>query len=98
MPVWLTRWWRSAPGRTRDDRYRIGKKIANRDLWEELQSRTDALWANGVDVAFWLVPPKSLIGRDSALLKEAKNAAKEAAKSSPSASAEEYTRLCGVFV
>lgn len=98
MPLWLTRRWRSAQGRTRDGRYRIGKKIANRDLWEELQSRIDALWANGVDVAFWLVPPKSLIGRDSALLKEAKNAAKEAAKSSPSASAEEYTRLCGVFV
>lgn len=98
MPVWLNRRWRSAPGRTREGRYRIGKKIANRDLWEELQSRIDALWANGVDVAFWLVPPKSLIGRDSLLLKEAKTAAKEAAKSSPEASAEEYTRLCGIFV
>lgn len=98
MPVWLKRLWRASPSKTRDGRYRSDKKIANRNLWEELQSRIDALWANDVDVAFWLVPPKSLIGRDSALLKEAKNAAEEAAKTSAKASAEEYTRLCGIFV
>lgn len=98
MPVWLKRRWRSAPGRTRDGRCLFGKKIANRDLWEELQARIDTLWANGVDVAFWLVPPKSLIGRDSVLLKQAKIAAKEAAKTSSKASPEEYTRLCGIFV
>lgn len=99
VPIWVKRRWRSTSGRRRKNgKPKIGKKIANRDLWEELQSRIEALWANGTGVAFWLVPPKSLIGRNSQLLKEAKNAAREAAISRPGTMVEEYTRLCGVFV
>lgn len=98
LPVWAKRRWRSAPGRMSDGRFRWGKKIANRDLWEELQSRIETLRADGSEVAFWLVPPKSLISRDSALLKEAKSAAREAARSRSGPVVEEYTKLCGLFV
>lgn len=98
LPVWAKRRWRSAPGRLSNGRVRIGKKIANRDLWEELQSRIETLRADGSEVAFWLVPPKSPISRDSALLKEVKSAAREAARSKSGPVVEEYTKLCGLFV
>lgn len=98
LPVWAKRRWRSGRKKMRGGRPRVGKKIANRDLWEELQSRVEMLRANGAEVSFWLVPPKSLIGRESGLLKEAKSAAREAAKSSPGVVVEEYTKLCGLFV
>lgn len=98
MPIWAKRRWKSGPKKMSGGRFRFGKKIANRDLWEELQSRVEMLRANGAEVAFWLVPPKSLTGRKSELLKEAKNAAREAARSQPGAVVEEYTKLCGLFV
>lgn len=97
MPAWLKRRWRTSP-QVRGGKYIIGKKLANRDLWEELQSRVEMLRANGTEVAFWHVPSKSLIGRDSELLREAKKAAREAATSAPGPAIEEYTKLCGVFV
>lgn len=76
---------------------RLGRKLANRDLWEELQSRVEDLRANGTEVAFWLVPHKSLAKEDSSLLWEAKSAAREAARSSE-AVVDDYTRLHGLFV
>lgn len=98
LPVWAQRRWRSGTKKMRGGRLRVGKKIANRDLWEELQSRVEMLRANGTEVAFWLVPPKSLIGRESALMKEVKSAAREAARSRLGVAVEEYTKLCGLFV
>lgn len=97
VPRWAKRKWRTAPS-FRNGRLWIGKKVANRDLWEELQSRVEMLRANGAEVCFWLVPPKSLGSRDSALLREAKAAAREAARSNTGTVVEEYTKLCGVFV
>lgn len=54
---------------------RLGKKIANRDLWEEIQSRIEQLHAHGTGVCFWLVPTTL----DRPLLRETKAAAREAA-------------------
>lgn len=97
LPVWVKRKWRLAPRRDGRGRLRIGKKLANRDLWEELQSRVEDLRANGTEVAFWLVPPKSLARKDSNLLWEAKSAAREAARDS-GAVVDDYTRLQGLYV
>ena len=97
LPAWVRRRWRLAPRRDGRGRLRIGRKLANRDLWEELQSRVEDLRANGTEVAFWLVPPRSLVREESDLLREAKSAAREAARSS-GARVDDYTRLCGLFV
>lgn len=97
LPAWVLRGWRLAPRRDGRGRFRPGKKLANRDLWEELQSRIEDLRAKGTEVSFWLVQPRSLIGEDSNLLREAKSAAREAARSS-GAVVDDYTRLCGLFV
>lgn len=97
LPAWVQRRWRPAPRRDARGRLRFGRKLANRDLWEELQSRIEDLRANGTEVSFWLVPPRSLIREDSNLLREAKSAAREAARSS-GAVVNDYTRLCGLFV
>ncbi|KAK2599227.1 hypothetical protein N8I77_010997 [Diaporthe amygdali] len=97
MPAWVRRRWRSSPRRDRKGKLCTGRKLANRDLWEELQSRIEDLRANGTEVAFWLVPPRSLIREDSNLLREAKSAAREAARTSK-AVVDEYTRLCGLSV
>lgn len=97
LPAWVQRRWRMAPRRDVRGRLRPGRKLANRDLWEELQSRIEDLRANGTEVAFWLVPPRSLIREDSNLLREAKSAAREAARSS-GAVVDDYTRLCGLFI
>jgi ribonuclease HI len=97
LPAWVQRRWRLAPRRDSRGRLRPGRKLANRDLWEELQSRIEDLRANGTEVAFWLIPPRSLIREDSNLLREAKSAAREAARSS-GAVVDDYTRLCGLFV
>lgn len=93
---WAKRRWKTASRKRKGGQAR--RKVCNRDLWEELQTRIEMLRANGAEVAFWLIPPKSSIGRDSKLLKEAKDAAREAARSSPDVVVEEYTKLCGVFV
>lgn len=97
LPAWVRRRWRLAPRRDGRGRLRLGRKLANRDLWEELQSRVEDLRANGTEVAFWLVPPKSLAREDSSLLWEAKTAAREAARGS-GAVVDDYTRLHGLFV
>lgn len=97
LPAWVARRWRLAPRRDGRGRLRIGRKLANRDLWEELQSRVEDLRANGTEVAFWLVPPRSLAREDSGLLWEVKSAAREAARSS-GAVVDDYTRLHGLFV
>lgn len=97
LPAWVRRRWRLAPRRDGRGRPRAGRKLANRDLWEELQSRVEGLRASGTEVAFWLVPPRSLVREDSELLREAKSAAREAARSS-GAVVDDYTRLCGLFV
>lgn len=97
LPVWVRRRWRLAPLRNGRGRLKPGKELANRDLWEELQARVEELRANGTEVAFWLVPPRRLVREDSILLREAKSAAREAARSS-GAVVGDYTRLCGLFV
>lgn len=98
MPLWAKRRWRSSPSRMKNGKIRCGKKIANRDLWEELQSRIEMLRANGSEVSFWLVPTKSLLRKESVVLREAKTAAQEAARNHTGNMLEEYTQLCGVFV
>ncbi|KAG8169547.1 hypothetical protein KVR01_000292 [Diaporthe batatas] len=97
LPAWVRQGWRAAPRRDGRGRPRPGRKLANRDLWEELQARVEDLRANGTEVAFWLVPPRGLAREDSNLLREAKGAAREAARSS-GAELGDYTRLCGLFV
>lgn len=97
LPAWVRRRWRLAPRRDGRGRLRLGRKLANRDLWEELQARVEALRANGTEVAFWLVPPRSLVREDSDLLREAKSAARDAARA-PGAVVNDYTRLHGLFV
>lgn len=95
ISLWAKRRWRSAPTWTKEGRMRLGKKIANRDLWEELQSRIDILREYDTEVSFWLVPASV----NSPLLREAKAAAREAAKLKPdTVVVEEYTKLIGVNV
>lgn len=94
---WISSWvkhrWRSAPSWTKEGKMRLGKKIANRDLWEELQSCIDTLYENGTQVSFWLVP-RSV---NSPLLREAKAAAREAAAVKPNTVVvEQYTRIIGI--
>jgi ribonuclease HI len=83
LPLWVRRRWRLAPRRAKNrGRLIPGKKLANRDIWEELQACVEELRANGTEVAFWLGAPRSLIREDSNLLREAKSATREAARSS----------------
>ncbi|KAJ9142421.1 hypothetical protein NKR23_g7227 [Pleurostoma richardsiae] len=94
LPVWVKRRWRSASG-TRG-------RIANRDLWEELQGRIDDLRAEGTEIAFWLVPTTGkralLAAPESELMKEAKRAAQEAATAGADEDMDEFTKLCGILV
>lgn len=93
ISLWVKRRWRSAPTWNKEGKMRLGKKIANRDLWEELQSRIDYLHEYGTEVSFWLVPAAS----NSPIMREAKAAAREAAKvRDDTVIVEEYTKLCGV--
>lgn len=92
ISLWVKRRWRSAPSWTKEGKMRLGKKIANRDLWEELQSCIDTLYENGTEVSFWLVPSSV----NSPLLREAKAAAREAAALKPNTVVvEQYTRIMG---
>lgn len=93
LPVWVHRRWRN----------RGGRKVANRDLWEELQGRIEALREYGTEVSFWLVPSqrREREVRDLpgwAMVKEAKEAAREAAEINPMETTEEFTKLCGLMV
>ncbi|KAJ4424908.1 hypothetical protein N0V82_000411 [Gnomoniopsis sp. IMI 355080] len=93
IALWAKRSWRAAPSWTKEGKMRLGKKIANRDLWEELQSRIDVLRDCGTEVSFWLVPNTL----NSPLLREAKAAAREAARLKPdTVVVKEYTKLIGV--
>lgn len=93
ISVWAKRRWRSAPIWNDDGTMRLGKKIVNRDLWEALQSRVDTLREYGTEVSFWLVPASM----NSPLLREAKAAAHEAARSKPDmVVVEEFTKLVGI--
>lgn len=90
---WVKRRWRSAPSWTQQGKMRLGKKIANRDLWEELQSCIETLYENGTEVSFWLIPSSV----NSPLLREAKAAAREAAALKPSTVVvEHYTKIIGI--
>lgn len=75
IALWAKRRWRAAPSWTTEGKMRLGNKIANRDLWEELQGRIDTLQDHGTEVSFWLVPTTL----NSPLLREAEAAAREAA-------------------
>ncbi|KAJ4393187.1 hypothetical protein N0V93_002395 [Gnomoniopsis smithogilvyi] len=93
IALWAKRRWRSAPSWTKEGKMRLGKKISNRDLWEELQSRIDFLHNHGIEVSFWLVPTTL----NSPLLREAKAAAREAANLKPdTVVVEEYTKVMGL--
>ncbi|RYP75891.1 hypothetical protein DL771_002155 [Monosporascus sp. 5C6A] len=89
LPRWVRRRWRTQ--RTR-------RKVANRDLWEELYGIIESLRARGTEVSFWLIPPGSAVKRDSALVRDTKRAARDAAVQHSDSVAAEFTRLCGVMV
>lgn len=90
---WVKRRWRSAPSWTKEGKMRLGRKIANRDLWEELQNCIETLYENGTEVSFWLVPSSV----NSPLLREAKAAAREAATLRPdTVVVEHYTKIIGI--
>ncbi|CAJ2505498.1 Uu.00g128920.m01.CDS01 [Anthostomella pinea] len=78
--------------------FRSFKKVANRDLWEELSGIIESLAAAGTEVSFWLIPPGGAVKQDSVLVRETKDAAREAATSHYDAVATEFTRLCGIMV
>ncbi len=87
MRGWARRGWRTTRGRP----------VANRDLWQELQARVDDLRAQGAEVSFWLAEPCTVV-RQSALYREAKDAAGLAALQDPVYSASEFTKVCGIRV
>lgn len=76
--VWLPRWvknrWRTSSRYTHEGMF-LGKKIANRDLWEHLQARVEELQKGGTTVSFWLVEQGS-----SKLLRVTRNGARHAAR------------------
>jgi ribonuclease HI len=90
LPVWVRNRWRS----------RRHRKIANRDLWEQLQWRIETLRQFGTEVSFWLVPSarsKKFVPErhECTLVSEARAAAKQVARVKPEKLTEEYTKLCG---
>ena len=90
LPIWVKRRWKT--------KGRRWKKIANRDLWEELNGIIESLHGRGTEVSFWLIPPRASKEMDSALVKETKHAAREAATRHPDEAAAEFTRLCGIML
>ncbi|RYO90368.1 hypothetical protein DL762_002698 [Monosporascus cannonballus] len=89
LPRWVRRRWRTRRARER---------VANRDLWEELNGAVEGLRARGTEVSFWLIPPGGAAKQGSALVRETKRAAREAAVQHPDSVADEFTRLCGIMV
>ncbi|KAH9885064.1 hypothetical protein F4778DRAFT_774474 [Xylariomycetidae sp. FL2044] len=83
LPLWVRRRWRTSGGR---------KKVANRDLWEELVGVIESLRRAGTETSFWLVEPWNAAKLDSMLLWEAKNTARAAA-SEADPLGEEFTRI-----
>lgn len=87
LSLWLRRRWRTRKGR-----------VANRDLWEELHGVIENLQKLGTSVAFWLLPPGSVAKSHSMLVRDTKDAAREAALVPPDTTVVEFTRLCGIMV
>ncbi|KAI0113115.1 ribonuclease H-like protein [Daldinia grandis] len=88
LPTWVRRGWRT----------RRSKKVANRDLWEELNGIIEDLQRRGTLISFWLLHSGSLAKARSALVRETKNAAREAAIEHTDETALEFTRLCGIML
>ena len=87
LPGWVRRRWRTT---------RRGR-VANRDLWEELQGTIDRMRRTGTDVAFWLVRPHDE-ARRSDRLAEAKEAARSTARMDSATGTSEFCRISGVLV
>ncbi|KAK7756310.1 hypothetical protein SLS62_001536 [Diatrype stigma] len=90
LPQWVRRRWKKTARRA--------GAVANRDLWEELNGVVEALRARGTDVSFWLISSGSAAKLESALVRETKLAAREAAAQHDESVAAEFTRLCGIMV
>ncbi|RWA10452.1 hypothetical protein EKO27_g4642 [Xylaria grammica] len=88
LASWAKRRWKN----------RRARRIANRDLWEELHGIIDRLSHLGTEVSFWLIPSRGLIKQASSLVQDTKNVARTAATAHHDTSAEEFTRLCGIEV
>ncbi|KAH9998186.1 hypothetical protein F4779DRAFT_165874 [Xylariaceae sp. FL0662B] len=88
LPQWVRRRWRT----------RKHKKIANRDLWEELNGIIERLQSVGTAVSFWLIEPMSTVKQDSALVRDTKHTARKAATAQSDVGTAEFTRLCGIMV
>lgn len=87
LPAWAARRWRAK---------RRGGKIANRDLWEELQASVEELRETGCEVSFWLVVGGD--GEQCGFIREVKEAARSAARKNPDIVKEVFTELCGIMV
>ncbi|KAK9787164.1 hypothetical protein AB5N19_03051 [Seiridium cardinale] len=87
LPLWVRRRWRNSRG---------DKKIANRDLWEELHGIIENLRRHGTEVSFWLITARSQ-AKHSSIVQDAKSAAQDASWQYD-ATAVEFTRLCGIHV
>ncbi|KAI1377995.1 ribonuclease H-like protein [Hypoxylon crocopeplum] len=88
LPRWVRRRWRTSRS----------KPISNQDLWEELHGIIETLQSMGTLVSFWLLPSRSIANADSALVRDTKDAAREAATFHTDTTAAEFTRLCGIMV
>ncbi|KAI0514960.1 hypothetical protein F5B22DRAFT_210804 [Xylaria bambusicola] len=90
--TWLAKWVK------RRWKNRKARQVANRDLWEELHGIIDRLARLGTEVSFWLIPARGMIKHSSGLVQETKEVARAAATVHFDASAQEFTRLCGIEV
>ena len=99
LPAWAARGWRVKKGRARGGGGGRGGggRIANRDLWEELQGAVDALRGEGCEVSFWLVRGRDVGGLGD-YMSDAKEAARDAARQCPAVDTEEFTKLYGLLL
>ncbi|KAI0155118.1 hypothetical protein GGR57DRAFT_464118 [Xylariaceae sp. FL1272] len=88
LAAWAKRGWKK----------RKSGFVTNRDLWEELHGIIDRLALLGTNVSFWLIRSRSPVGEASALVQDTKCVAREAATVHVNATAQEFTRLCGIEV
>ncbi|TGJ88498.1 hypothetical protein E0Z10_g356 [Xylaria hypoxylon] len=88
LASWAKRRWKT----------RKARQVANRDLWEELHGIIDRLARLGTEVSFWLISSRGVIKQASSLVQDTKDIARTAATVHYDASAEEFTRLCGIDV
>ncbi|KAK8045370.1 hypothetical protein PG993_005394 [Apiospora rasikravindrae] len=87
LPRWVQNRWKKR-GRS--------WRVANRDLWEEMQGIIDRLRESGTDVSFWYIRPRILSQQGSALAHDAQEAARKAAYREPDICTEEFTRFCEI--